>query len=249
MTIFAAIQAVALLQLTLCGWLVPTLSGPARPFDVAVPPDGSARAVSDAVRRRYRVLVAAGGCAVTAVTVGTTWHATVTAIATATTGAIASLFLFGWLAYCHARGTLIRHTADLPRDTATSRLLGHPTGPGGVPARWMFPVVASWAATVAIGAARYHDLPSSIAIRWTAGLADRRVPASAESAFSLVVPQMLLTLTTLAAIGFAWSTDTGRRSASAGRACRGLLALCTSVQLCLLTASLILWGLLPAPAL
>src|SRR5690348_7300863 len=158
MIIFAAIPAAAALQLTVCGWLLPSLSSPTRPFDAPVPDNASGRALSDRVCRRYRLLVVAAGAVVTAVAVGASWHATVTAIATATTAAIATLFLSGWLAYCHARATLQRATAHLPRGETPAPPTTNPTTAEAFPARWVLPVVALPALTLAIGAARYHHL-------------------------------------------------------------------------------------------
>ena len=243
MIIFAAIQAAVLLSLTLCGWVLPALADPARPFGVPVP---EAPAQVDAVRRRYRLTVLAAGAAVTTVTLAATWHGTVTAIGKATTAAIAVLFLFGWSACCHARATLRRVTAEPlvpPPDTATRP----PAAAGAFPGRWVLPVVGALALTVAIGATRYHSLPPALPTRWTAGLADRFATTSAETVFSLVPPQLLLTLIVLAVIGSAWPGGTGRARAAARRTTRALLALCGLVQVCLLGGSLVLWGVLPVP--
>lgn len=247
MIVFSAIQTVTLLQLTLCGWLLPTLAGPTRPFDVPVPDDSAARALTGAVRRRYRALVAVAGAAIAAVTLGATRHATVITIGTATTAAIALLFLSGWVAHCQARATLLRATTDLPRTPPAAVPAGDPPGAHRFPARWMFAVIVLLALTVTIGAARYHDLPAALPTRWTAGLADRYAPTTAETAFSLVPPQILLTLMVLTVLGFGWPTGTAGTRAVARRTTHALLALCAGVQLWLLAGSLILWGLLPAP--
>jgi uncharacterized membrane protein len=246
MIVFSAIQTVTLLQLTLCGWLLPTLAGPTRPFDVPVPDDPSARALTGAVRRRYRALVVAAGAGIAAVTLGTTWHATISTIGTATTAAIALLFLSGWLAHCHARATLLRATAGLPH-TRPAAQAGDQPGADRFPVPWTVAVLALLAVTVIIGAARYHTLPAALPTRWTAGLADRYAPTTAETAFSFVPAQILLTLMVLTVIGFAWPAATAGARALARRTCHALLALCAGVQLCLLAGSLMLWGLLPAP--
>jgi uncharacterized membrane protein len=247
MIVFSAIQAVTLLLLTLCGWLLPTLASPTRPFDVPVPDDPSARALTGAARRRYRALVVTGGAAIAAVTLSATWHATVITIGAATAAAIAVLFLSGWLALCHARATLLRATADLPRTPPAAAMAGDPPGRDGFPARWTFAVVVLLALTVTIGAARYHNLPAALPTRWTGGLADRHAPTTPDTAFSLVPAQILLTLMVLTVIGFGWPTGTPGTRAVARRNTRALLALCAGVQVCLLAGSLILWGLLPAP--
>ena len=243
MIAFAAIQAAVLAQLTICGWVLPALSGPIRSFDVPVPERESARALDRAVRRWYRMLVLAAGAVVTAVTLAATWHGTVTAIGQGTTAAIASLFLLGCLARWHARAALVRALADLPDEAVPAAT----PGGGRFPGRWVLPVIGVLALTVAVGAARYRGLPPALTVRWSGGLADGSATTTAEAAFSLVPAQLLLGLTTLAALGSGWPGGTAQPAASARRTARAVLALCGIAQLCLFGGSLVLWGLLPAP--
>jgi uncharacterized membrane protein len=111
----------------------------------------------------------------------------------------------------------------------------------------MFAVVGLVVLTVAVGAARYRNLPATLPMRWTAGIADRYAPTTVETAFSLLPAQILLALTVLTVIGFAWPTGSTGIRAVAWRTSHALLALSACVQLLLLAGSLILWSLLPAP--
>jgi len=246
-----AVLAVLLAGVTIC--VAPALTRPTLQFGVRVPPQHTGAAVIGRERRAYYwrttavlvcaiaavlVLARSGSIALTAVVLPAELAADLGCFWVAR-GRIASVK--------NAEGWFSGLKQAVAADT------GWRTEPVRFPVAWLVPPVAVLVATVVIGAARYPDLASRLAVGFTgSGTPDRWVRKSAWGAFSKVAGQLWVTClwTGLLLIIYRSRPDTdAAEGADSTRRYRGFLAtysrallvLVTLVNVSLLLAALRTW--------
>jgi uncharacterized membrane protein len=174
--------------------LAPALTRPTLQFGVRVPPQRTGAAVIQRERRAYywRTAAIAVGCTAAALAVARSGSARLTVVVLPAELA-AGLSCF-WVA--RQRIAAAKRAEDWYagiRQAVTADTSWR-TEPLRFPVAWLIPPVAVLVATAVIGAVRYPDLPSRLAVGFAAsGAADRWAAKSAWSAFSKVAGQLWVT--------------------------------------------------------
>jgi uncharacterized membrane protein len=246
-----AVLAVLLVGVWIC--VAPALTRPTLQFGVRVPPQHAGAAVIRRERRAYywRATAVAVCCTAAALTLAWSGSAGLTVVVLPAELA-AGLGCF-WvareriMAVKNAEGWFAGLRQAVAADTSWR------TEPLRFPVAWLIPPVAVLVATAVIGAARYPDLPSRLAVGFTAsGAPDRWVHKSAWGAFSKVAGQLWVTSlwTGLLLIIYHSRPDTDASEGAASNRryrrflatySRALLVLVTLVNVSLLLAALRDW--------
>lgn len=187
-----AVIAVLLIGVLTC--VAPALTRPTLQFGVRVPPQRTDAPVIRRERRAYywRATAIAACCSAAALVLAGSGSARLTAVVLPAELA-AGLSCF-WVAReriaaaKHAEGWYAGLRQAVAADTSWR------TEPPRFPVAWLIPPVAVLVATAVVGAVRYPDLPSRLAVGFTAsGTPDRWVRKSAWGAFSKVAGQLWVT--------------------------------------------------------
>ncbi len=246
-----AVAAVLLLGVLIC--VAPALTRPTLQFGVRVPPQHTGAAVIRRERRAYywRTATVVLCCTAAALALAGTGSAGLTAIVLP--AELAACFGCFWVArerirvVKNAEGWYEGLRPVVVADTSWR------TDPLRFPVAWLIPPVAVLAATVVVGVVRYPDLPSRLAVGFTAsGAPDRWVSKSAWGVFSRVVGQvwvtslwtglLLIIYRSRADTDASEGTDSARRYRSFLTAfSRALLVLVTLINVSLLLAALRVW--------
>ncbi|MFD9738632.1 DUF1648 domain-containing protein [Umezawaea sp. NPDC059074] len=234
-------------------WVAPALAQPGVVFGVRVPGDHRDDPAITGERRRYRVLVAVAGLVVlvggAVVEAFTAWIAVLVVVPVAQVAVVGVAY-----GRAHAVVRRAKESGDWYRGKRQVVVADTPIRSGG--SLWLaaLPAVGVLVATVVVGIVRYPDIPDQVTLHFGAGgEGDRFAAKSVGSVFALVIVQAVITAILLA-VAFAAPRaradldpeDVEGSALRHRRVTRALthavLLLAAGVNVCLLLASLAIWG-------